>query len=71
MKTCFQGFFQVFFNRSDVVTKQLICVFVFTHAKSRFSHDAAQMLSRSLFCPQKTAEVGTVSYPKHAFPGHA
>ena len=28
---------------SCVVTAQLICVFVFTYVKSRFSHDTAQM----------------------------
>ena len=25
-------------------TKALICIFVFTYAKSRFSHDAAHMI---------------------------
>ena len=30
---------------SFAVTAKLICVFVFAYAKSRFSHDAAQMLS--------------------------
>ena len=29
---------------SFAVTSKLICVFVFTYAKSRFPHDAAQML---------------------------
>ena len=33
---------------SFAVTAKLICVFVFAYAKSRFSHDAAQMLSRYL-----------------------
>ena len=28
---------------SCMVTTQLICTFVFTHAKSRFSHDAAHL----------------------------
>ena len=28
---------------SFVVTAKLICVFVFAYAKSRFSHDAAQI----------------------------
>ena len=30
------------------VTAQLICVFVFAYAKSRFSHDAAHMINRIL-----------------------
>ena len=30
---------------SCVVTTQLICAFVFTYAKSRFSHDAARIFS--------------------------
>ena len=29
---------------SFAVTAKLICVFVFAHAKSRFSHDAAHMV---------------------------
>ena len=29
---------------SCAVTAQLICVFVFAYARSRFSHDAAQMV---------------------------
>ena len=32
---------------SCMVTMQLVCTFVFTYAKSRFSHDAAHM------CPSK------------------
>ena len=30
---------------SFAVTVKLICVFVFAYAKSRFSHDAAQLLT--------------------------
>ena len=30
---------------SCTVTAQLICIFVFTHANSRFSHDAAHITS--------------------------
>ena len=30
---------------SFAVTAKLICVFVFAYAKSRFSHDAAHMLT--------------------------
>ena len=30
---------------SFAVTAKLICVFVFAHAKSRFSHDEAQIIS--------------------------
>ena len=30
---------------SFAATAKLICVFVFAYAKSRFSHDAAQMVS--------------------------
>ena len=29
---------------SFAVTAKLICIFVFAYAKSRFSHDAAQMI---------------------------
>ena len=32
---------------SFAVTAKLICVFVFAYAKSRFSHDAAQILQVS------------------------
>ena len=31
------------FNVDDTVTVQLICVFVFAYAKSRFSHNKAQL----------------------------
>ena len=34
---------------SFVVTAKLICVFVFAYAKSRFSHDKAQILYTNLF----------------------
>ena len=33
---------------SFAVTAKLICVFVFAYAKSRFSHDSAQMSFTSL-----------------------
>ena len=33
---------------SFAVTAKLICVFVFAYAKSRFSHDAAQIANNSL-----------------------
>ena len=33
---------------SCAVTAQLICVFVFAYAKSRFSHDVAQMRSNKV-----------------------
>ena len=32
---------------SFTVTAKLICVFVFAYAKSRFSHDEAQMMSNA------------------------
>ena len=38
---------------SFAVTAKLICVFVFAYAKSRFSHDAAQMITcviSSIYC---------------------
>ena len=34
---------------SFAVTAKLICVFVFAHAKSRFSHDGAHLLSVQLY----------------------
>ena len=37
---------------SCAVTVQLICAFVFTYAKSRFSYDTAQLIS-SLLIPLK------------------
>ena len=36
---------------SCAVTAQLICVFVFAYAKSRFSHDAAHLDVQLLVCP--------------------
>ena len=35
---------------SDAVTVQLICTFVFTYGKSRFSHDMALMVIKGQFC---------------------
>ena len=31
---------------SPAVSAQLICAFVFTYAKSRFSHDVAQIITK-------------------------
>ena len=31
------------FHAAKIITAQLICIFVFAHAKSRFSHNEAQM----------------------------
>ena len=36
---------------SFAVTAKLICVFVFAYAKSRFSHDAAHMITN--YCDNK------------------
>ena len=36
---------------SHAVTVKLICAFVFAYAKSRFSHDAAHILSRQPYVP--------------------
>ena len=42
---------------SSVVTTQLICAFVFSYAKSRFSHDAAQLVLQQLNVFQQTNSV--------------
>ena len=34
---------------ADQLTAKLICVFVFTYAKSRFSHDAAHVISNTRY----------------------
>ena len=38
-------------------TAQLICVFVFAYAKSKFSHDAAHLLSQEFIYQIKLSEV--------------
>ena len=42
---------------SCAVTAQLICVFVFAYAKSRFSHDAAHLKPLKIFSRIRSAVV--------------
>ena len=46
------------------VTAQLICVFVFAYAKSRFSHDEAQI--KTLLCFQHGEGVADVRTPSNS-----
>ena len=50
---------------SCAVTAQLICVFVFAYAKSRFSHNEAQMKPLLLtysMCKDLSASLGSNTY---------
>ena len=50
---------------SCAVTAQLICVFVFAYAKSRFSHDEAQMIhfiEHVFFQKAFPARIGSINY---------
>ena len=50
---------------SFAVTAKLICVFVFAYAKSRFSHDAAQIMTvrHQVNAPKATDGVLLISRP--------
>ena len=58
---------------SFAVTAKLICVFVFAYAKSRFSHDEAQLSQFSMKAAHKNAsaelpdEDNSNEYPQHRF----
>ena len=69
-KTCLRVSDQV---PHKLVTAQLICAFVFAHAKSSFSHDEAQMsnmdqkLLEKAFLMQNCHQLTTICDQRHCF----
>ena len=48
-----------------LITAKLICVFVFTYAKKRFSHNEAQMSADEIF--MLTQQINSTDFQRHRY----